>query len=84
MSRKRIYHQENCDRFIRETIIDTWGRTIVLSGQHAFEWTITICTKTTMVTTKYPITQQLKNIYKLICISVIWRFDLLFFELFNC
>ena len=54
MSRKRIYHQENCDRFVRETIIDTWGRTIVLSGQHAFEWTITICTKTTMVTTKYP------------------------------
>lgn len=54
MSRKHIYHQENCDRFVRETIIDTWGRTIVLSGQHAFEWTITICTKTTMVTTKYP------------------------------
>ena len=54
MSRKHTYHQENCDRFIRETIIDTWGRTIVLSGQHAFEWTITICTKTTMVTTKYP------------------------------
>ena len=54
MSRKHIYHKENCDRFVRETIIDTWGRTIVLSGQHAFEWTITICTKTTMVTTKYP------------------------------
>lgn len=54
MSRKHIYHQENCDRFVRETLIDTWGRTIVLSGQHAFEWTITICTKTTMVTTKYP------------------------------
>lgn len=54
MERRRIYHQENCDRFVRETIIDTWGRTIVLSGQHAFEWTITICTRTTMVTTKYP------------------------------
>ena len=54
MERKRIYHQENCDRFVRETIIDTWGRTIVLSGQHAFEWTITICNRNTMVTTKYP------------------------------
>ena len=42
MARKYTYHRENCDCFIREIIVDIYGRTIVLGGQHAFEYSITV------------------------------------------
>lgn len=42
MARKYTYHRENCDCFIREVIVDVYGRTIVLGGQHAFEYSITV------------------------------------------
>lgn len=42
MARKHTYHRENCDCFIREVIVDVYGRTIVLGGQHAFEYSITV------------------------------------------
>ena len=54
MARKHTYHRENCDCFIREVIVDVYGRTIVLGGQHAFEWSITICTRERIVKTVYP------------------------------
>ena len=42
MARKHTYHRENCECFIREVIVDAYGRTIVLGGQHAFEYSITV------------------------------------------
>ena len=54
MARKHTYHRENCDCLIREIIVDVCGRRIILSGQHAFEWSITICTKERIVKTVYP------------------------------
>ena len=54
MARNHTYHRENCDCFIREIIVDIYGREIVLSGQHAFESSITICTKERIVKTVYP------------------------------
>lgn len=42
MARKHTYHRENCDCFIREIIVDVYGRRIILDGQHAFEWSIVI------------------------------------------
>ena len=54
MARKHTYHRENCDCFIREIIVDVYERTIVLSGQHAFEWSITIYTRERIVQTIYP------------------------------
>ena len=54
MSRKYTYHRENCDCFIREITVDIYGRTIVLSGRHAFEWSITIYTRERIVKTTYP------------------------------
>ncbi len=54
MARKHTYHRENCDCSIREVIVDVYGRRVILSGQHAFEWSITICTRETMVTITYP------------------------------
>lgn len=54
MARKHTYHRENCDCLIREVIVDVYGRRVILSGQHTFEWSITICTRETMVTITYP------------------------------
>lgn len=54
MARKHTYHRENCDCLIREVIVDVYGRKVILNGQHAFEWSITICTRETMVTITYP------------------------------
>lgn len=54
MARKHTYHRENCDCFIREVIVDAYGRTIVLGGQHAFEWSITIHTRERIIKTVYP------------------------------
>nr|DAG91918.1 MAG TPA: hypothetical protein [Crassvirales sp.] len=42
MARKHTYHRENCDCSIREVIVDVYGRKIILSGQHAFEYSITV------------------------------------------
>ena len=42
MARKYTYHRENCDCLIREAIVDVYGRTIILGGQHAFEYSITV------------------------------------------
>lgn len=39
---------------MREVIVDVYGRTIVLGGQHAFEWSITIYTRERIVKTVYP------------------------------
>ena len=54
MARKYTYHQENCDCFIRKIIVDIYERTVVLSGQHAFEWSITIYTEGRIIKTVYP------------------------------
>ena len=54
MGRKHTYHRENCDCFIRAVIVDVYGRKIILGGQHAFEWSITIYTSERIVRTTYP------------------------------
>lgn len=54
MARKYTYHRENCDCFIREIIVDIYGRKIILSGQHAFEWIITIVSIDRIVRTTFP------------------------------
>lgn len=58
MSRKYTYHRENCDCFIREIIVDVYGRRIVLGGQHAFEYSITVISITgrTMANSLYVLT----------------------------
>lgn len=42
MSKKHTFHRENCTNCIRMSIVDMLGRTIVLSGIHAFEWQVSI------------------------------------------
>lgn len=54
MAREHTYHRENCDCFIREMIVDIYGRKIILGGQHAFEWTITVISIDRIVQTIFP------------------------------
>lgn len=46
-----IYHKENCDCLIREIIVDNYGREIILGGQHAFQYSISIISITGKITT---------------------------------
>lgn len=39
---KHIFHRESCELRARDSFVDIYGRVIILSGQHAFEWTVTI------------------------------------------
>lgn len=50
----RKYNRDNCDCFIRKIVIDIYQRTIVLSGKHAFEWSITIYEKGKITQYIYP------------------------------
>lgn len=36
------YNRSNCDSTLRATITDQLGRTVLLFGTHAFEWSIVI------------------------------------------
>ena len=51
MARKYTFHRENSNRFIRETIVDIYGREVILSGQHAFEYSITVISITGKIVT---------------------------------
>ena len=60
----RVYHIKTEDEnypharkaiaSIMEVIVDVYVRTIVLGGQHAFEWSITIHTRERIIKTVYP------------------------------
>ena len=53
MSKKHTFHRENCTNCIRMSIVDILGRTIVLSGIHAFEWQITIVGENSLTIIKF-------------------------------
>ena len=53
MGRTHIIHRENCTNCIRQFITDELGRTIVLSGMYAFEWTVAIITEDNMTISKF-------------------------------
>lgn len=65
MGKKHTYHKENCDSLIREIIVDAWGRTIVISGQHAFEYNITVTSITGIATTtKYQNGREARKVFQ--------------------
>lgn len=39
------FNKENCKKVYRKTYIDKLGRTIVVTGRYAYEWTITVHSK---------------------------------------
>lgn len=62
--RNRKYHRENCDNRMRDMLVDTLGRTIILSGQHAFEWSITICSHNVYTKTTYKNGKEARKQFK--------------------
>ena len=53
MSKKHTFHQENCNTCIRMSTVDMLGRTIVLSGTHAFGWQVTIVGENSLTVIKF-------------------------------
>lgn len=53
-NKSKIYHKNNCECRVRESIIDIYNRNIVLSGRHAFEWSVSIITTKTTLTINFP------------------------------
>lgn len=53
MARKYTYHRENCNCILRD-MVTIQDKKIILSGKHAFEWSITIYSKEKIIRTEYP------------------------------
>lgn len=64
MARKYTFHRENCDCFIRKVVIDAIGRTVILGGQHAFEWTITIKEECKIIKYTFPNGKKAREEFK--------------------
>lgn len=45
--KKRVFNEDKCSSCIRGSFQDKIGRTIILSGKHAFKWHITVIWKNT-------------------------------------
>lgn len=49
MARKHTYHREKCTSCIRMKTKDIFGRDLILTGTHAFEWSVSIISKGSIV-----------------------------------
>lgn len=47
------YHRERCQSCIRMSIIDPIGRQIILTGIHAFEWSVAIISTDKITVTQF-------------------------------
>ena len=50
----RIFNQTNCERRVRESKVDQYGRTITVTGQHAFGYNIHIQDRDKITSFPYP------------------------------
>lgn len=64
MRKKHEFHKENCETKVRAVIEDMFGNTIVLSGQHAFEWSITVCSHGTYIKTTYENSKEARKQFR--------------------
>lgn len=58
MKKKHTFHRENCTNRVRLSFNDAIGRTIILTGIHAFEWQINIITDNTMISIRFANRQE--------------------------
>ena len=50
----RIFNQRNCECRVRESKVDQYGRTITVTGQHAFGYNIHIQERDKITSFPYP------------------------------
>ena len=50
----RTFNPVRCERRVRDSFVDKWGRTITLTGQHAFGYNIIIQDKNKDTSFPYP------------------------------
>ena len=50
----RIFNQRNCECRVRESKVDQYGRTITVTGQHAFGYNIHIQDRDKITSFPYP------------------------------
>ena len=48
------YNPLRCERRVRDSFVDKWGRTIILAGQHAFGYNVIIQDKIKITSFPYP------------------------------
>lgn len=63
---KKHFNKSHCTNKVRQSTIDFMGRQVVLTGIHAFEWSITIIdlTNRSITTTIYRNRVEATKIYK--------------------
>lgn len=51
----KTYNQSNCSASVRNRAVDKYGREVILCGQHAFSWSITVvCITGSTTNYQYP------------------------------
>lgn len=45
MKKQRTFHKDNCESKVRKVALDINGDTIVLTGTHAFDWSVNVVNK---------------------------------------
>ena len=63
MNRKH-YNKSHCINKVRQSTIDILGRQVVLTGRHAFEWSISIIDPRSITTTVYSNRVEATKVYK--------------------
>ena len=47
------YRKENCSSSVRDFFTDRWGREIIVTGTHSYEWSVVIKTDNTITTYRF-------------------------------
>lgn len=47
------YNKKNCSSSVRDLFTDKWGRTIIVTGTYAYEWSVTIKSNTSITTMRF-------------------------------
>ena len=60
----RIFNQRNCECRVRESKVDQYGRTITVTGQHAFGYNIHIQDRDKITSFPYPNGTEARKAFK--------------------
>jgi hypothetical protein len=47
------FKKQNCSSSVRDLFTDKWGRTIIVTGTYAYEWSVTIKSSTSVTTMRF-------------------------------